>query len=201
MTSFLIPVKLGCPISRLIPDEIVPYVEGDQWQSFCDEFDRISMNCVDRNSTIFMRLSLTIAIACLVLVILFGYLDSGDDGGSSSTDDDDEGGGVSTILVLVTAIPICFPFIMAAVLNCHNAATISKLLDHCRTCFQEWGDANAVKVTVEQLQTVCNTDEAIDKFLVQFGPAEDASKEHQVDMGSPPEARPESRPTAPMDDH
>ena len=171
MGSFLLPVKLGQPVSRLLPDEILPYVDPHEWHAFCDAFDQLSMNCIDKNGSIFMRLALTIAIGCLVLVILFGYLDSGSNGDSGDDDEGDEGDdSVSTALVLVTAIPICFPFVMAAVLNCHNASTVSKLLDLCRTSCEQWATAKAVKVTVEQIQSVSNQDEVIDKFLIQFDP-------------------------------
>ena len=197
--SFVLPVKLGQPVCRLLPNDILPYIDdASEWKAFCDAFDRLSLNPIDKNGTILMRLSLMVAIACLVIVILFGYLDSGDDSNSSSSNDDvgdgnedEDGSSVSTLLVLVTAIPISLPFVMAAFLNCHNASTVSKLLDLCRTSCDRWASAKAVKATVEQLQSVSNTDEVIDKFLIQFDPLP-PSNHVLVDTGAPKEASPET---------
>ena len=169
MRSFLLPINLGRPVNRILADEILPYVQMEQWQSFCDAFDRLSLNPIERHGNILMRFSLVIAAACLVAVVLFGYLDL-DDGDSDDNDDDDDAGGVSTVLVLLTAIPISFPFVTAAVLNCHNASTVSKIMQLCRTSCDEWASAKGVDVKVEQLQSVSNEDQVIDKIFIQFGP-------------------------------
>lgn len=197
MASFLLPVKLGQPVSRRLPDDVLPYVNAHEWQTFCDAFDRLSLNPIDKNGTLLMRLSLTIAVVCLVLVILFGYfLDPSGDSSSSDEeggdDEDKDDGTVSTALVVVTAIPICFPFVMAAVLNCHTASTISKLLDLCRTSSVRWVTSKTVTVTVEQIQSVSNQDEVIDKFLIQFDPLPPTSKDLETGSAALYEASPEA---------
>lgn len=149
-----------------------------EWESFCNALDELLMNNVDRNSTIFMRFTLMIAIACLVLVILFGYMDSDED---DDDDDDneqaDDDGSISTLLVVLTAVPICFPFIMAALLNCHASATVAKIVRLCETTCEQWAAAAAttaeaqrtpVTVKVELLESVSNEDEAIHKVLIEF---------------------------------
>lgn len=192
--SFLLPVKLGRPVFRHLPDEILAYVKPDDWTAFCDAFDRLAMNTIDRNSSILMRFSMVIGLACLVLVILFGYLDaededdSGDDANPQDEEDDNDGG-ISTPVVLLTALPICFPFVMAAFLNCHAASTVSRLLALCRTSCGQWAASKSVEVTVEQLQSVSNEDEVIDTFLIQFNPPPD-TREELAESGGLPETSP-----------
>lgn len=184
MSSFMLPINLGRPINRITPDEIPSFVQAEEWQAFCDAFDRLSLNPIDRHGSVMMRLSLIIAIICLVAVILFGYLnldDGNKDGGNDGDKDGD--GGVSTLLVLLTAIPIAFPFVMAAVLNCHNASTVAKIIQLCRTNCEEWASKKGVDVKVEQLQSVSNEDEVIDKILIQFNPR--STKGHEESDGTP----------------
>ena len=195
-SSFSLTVKLGKPVSRLIPEEILPYADPHEWQAFCDAFDRLSMNPMDKNGTLLMRLSLTIALVCLGLVVLFGYLDPGrgDSSSDENDNDDDDDVSVSTALVLVTAIPICFPFVMAAVLNCHGASTVSQLLELCQTSCHQWATAKAAQATVEQIQSVSNRDEVINQFLIQFEPLPAAK---DVEAGTDlTEASPEASPEA-----
>uniref|UniRef100_A0A7S3PEI4 Uncharacterized protein n=1 Tax=Amphora coffeiformis TaxID=265554 RepID=A0A7S3PEI4_9STRA len=168
MSSFTLPINLGKPVNRMLPDDILPYIQMDQWQSLCDAFDRLSMNPIDRYGSILMRLSLLVGAICLVAVVLFGYLDLDD--GDKNDEGDDGDDAPPTLLVLLTAIPISFPFIMAALLNCHNASTVSKIIHLFRTRCDEWASEKGVEVRVEQLQSVSNEDQVIDKILIEFGP-------------------------------
>ena len=104
---------------------------------------------------------------------------------------DDDESVVSTALVLVTAIPICFPFVMAAFLNCHGAGTVSRLLALCRAHTHQWTSAHRVRATVEHVQATSATDEVIDKLVIQLEPLP-SSKELSVELGAPQEASPEA---------
>jgi hypothetical protein len=125
-----------------------------------------------------------VAIACLVLVILFGYMNDNDDKNNDDNplpnqNDNQEPKSnnqttTSTLLVILTAIPLCFPFIMAAFLNCHVSATISKIVTLCRTQFEErvseaeQEDGVHYKVHIEQIESVSNEDEVMNKILIEI---------------------------------
>ena len=185
MASFTLPVKLGQPICRHLPEEMLPYIEEGDWHALCDTLDVLALNALDNNATIFMRFSFMIALACLILVILFGYMDT-------QSDDEDDSGDVSTPLVLVTAAPISFPFIMAAILNCHGAATVSKMMKLCRSHCEQWAAAKGVDVRLEQLPPVSD-EEVIIKIHFDF----DAPKSMAgatIEAGVPQEASPLATP-------
>lgn len=113
-----------------------------------------------------------IAILCLVVVIVFGYLNNDDDD-DDNNDEDDESSGVSTTTLLFVALPIIFPFIFVAWLNCRAAAMASRLKSHCRTSAAAWAARHpgVFCVTVEALDTVSNADEVTELLLIKFTPA------------------------------
>lgn len=172
------------------------WIAKQDWESFCDCYDRLSLDPILQKASLLTRGSFVIAIICLVAVIVFGYLNNTDD---DDGDEDDSGdSNISTVTILLVALPIVFPFVIAAWLNCRGAAMASRLKRHCRTSAQAWADRHngIFKATVEALDAVSNTDEVTELLLIKFTPASLSSSLATIDYAATMNAkRPTKKPS------
>lgn len=183
-TTLTLKIDRGHKVDRdLLSEELQPWISKEDWESFCDCYDKLSMDPILQHGGTLTKFSFLIALFCLVTVIVFGYLNNDDDD-DDNNEQDDESSGVSTTTILFVALPILFPFVIVAWLNCRGAAMASRLKSHCRTSAAAWAARHpgVFCVTVEALDTVSNTDEVTELLLVKFTPALAANDDDETPL-------------------
>lgn len=166
--NIALSVKLGKPMARgylVIPEELRPFISQESWTSFCDACDRLSLDPVVRYGTCLLRSTFAVAVTCLVVVIVFGYLLQEQD--DDNEDDKEDAEGISTVTILLVALPVLFPFVVAALLNCHAAAVMGRIVASCRANGDTWAAhmPECRVCTVERLESVSQTTEEVSQVV------------------------------------
>lgn len=164
--TFLLPVTLGERANRSRPESLCPYTKPEEWEEFCDEYDRLALDPVLRYGPWFMRFSLVVALGGLIAAAVLGLSAGDNDDADDGTIEDDDDKFLATGAIVAFAIVIAPPFVLAAVLNCRSASISSKIVRLYRSSCQKWAAANNVRATVEPFNT--SGDEGNEKVMIRF---------------------------------
>lgn len=160
MHSFFLQLKLGEPVSRIQPEELLLYAKPSQWEEYCDEHDRLALDRFLRYGSVMMKFFLVVALGGLIAAAVLGL-------SRSDESDEDEDKHVAMGAILGFAALVSFPFILAAVLNCYQSSVSWKLVKLCRSYCDEWAASKGVMATVEEFN-LSEGDEGHEKVLVKF---------------------------------